>query len=64
MAVSSVLMLPCQMIRLDDESSFEKKLKEPLVCLHCDAVLKNMPKLKEHLQDHFDEKAHVAEGRK
>lgn len=37
-------------------------LEEPLRCLHCDEPLSDMPELKEHLQEHFDEKIHKAEA--
>ena len=51
-----ILCFVIQMIRLD-ESSYEKKLKGPLACLHCRAELNNMPRLKEHLKAHFEERA-------
>ncbi|EJD02366.1 uncharacterized protein FOMMEDRAFT_109677 [Fomitiporia mediterranea MF3/22] len=37
-----------------EESSYEKKLKEPLECFHCAKELRNIPTLKEHLKQHFD----------
>ncbi|KAL5532697.1 HNT3_3 [Sanghuangporus sanghuang] len=40
-----------------DEASYEKKLKDPLGCFHCAKEFKNMPVLKTHLQEHFDEMA-------
>lgn len=42
-----------QMINLD-EPTYEKKLKEPLECLHCRKEQMNMPQLKTHLQEHFE----------
>ncbi|THH04460.1 hypothetical protein EW145_g5507 [Phellinidium pouzarii] len=41
------------MINLD-VTSYENKLKEPLVCLHCFKEQKNMPLLRLHLKGHFD----------
>ena len=35
------------------ESKYEKILKEPLQCLHCDKEQKNMPALKADLDAHY-----------
>ena len=37
-----------------DEIMYEKKLKEPLQCFKCGDEMKNIPALKEHLQQRFD----------
>ncbi|KAF8741013.1 hypothetical protein AX14_006216 [Amanita brunnescens Koide BX004] len=36
------------------QTSYEKKLKEPLSCFHCGESMKNMPSLKEHLQKEWE----------
>lgn len=41
------------MTRLD-EATYDKKLKETLSCFHCGDEFKNMPTLKDHLQQHFN----------
>ncbi|KZT09487.1 HIT-like protein [Laetiporus sulphureus 93-53] len=38
-------------------SQYEPLLKEPLVCWRCDKEQKNMPTLKTHLQEEWDEEA-------
>ncbi|CAD6567127.1 MAG: hypothetical protein CYPHOPRED_001452 [Cyphobasidiales sp. Tagirdzhanova-0007] len=37
------------------KSSYEKILTNPLKCFRCDDTFSTIPKLKEHLQDHFTE---------
>ena len=43
---------------------FEKKLKEPLACLHCGAEFEMVLKLKEHLAAHFEEKGRESAAHK
>lgn len=40
-----------------DHKAYEALLKAPLSCFHCGAEQKNMPTLKAHLQEEFDELA-------
>ncbi|KAG7092306.1 hypothetical protein E1B28_008668 [Marasmius oreades] len=42
-----------QMAKLD-EKTYEKLLKEDLSCLHCGKSMKNIPTLKEHLQQEWE----------
>lgn len=37
--------------------TYEALLKEDLSCWHCSVSMKNMPKLKEHLQEEWDKLA-------
>ena len=61
-------MVPPQMSKLD-EKSYEKLLKEDLVCWKCESPMKNIPTLKDHLQEEWDktskrEKAKAGRKRK
>lgn len=42
------------MVKLD-QKAFEKLLKEDLVCWKCEAPMKNIPTLKAHLQEEWNE---------
>ena len=35
-------------------TKYEPILKEPLVCFHCNAEMKNIPLLKKHLEEEWD----------
>ncbi|KAJ3908575.1 HIT-like domain-containing protein [Lentinula edodes] len=43
-----------EMVKLD-QKSYEKLLKEDLVCWKCEAPMKNIPTLKAHLQEEWNE---------
>ncbi|KAJ3883724.1 HIT-like domain-containing protein [Lentinula edodes] len=43
-----------EMVKLD-QKAYEKLLKEDLVCWKCEAPMKNMPTLKAHLQEEWNE---------
>ncbi|KAE9406349.1 hypothetical protein BT96DRAFT_954836 [Gymnopus androsaceus JB14] len=45
-----------QMAKLD-EKAYEKLLKEDLVCWKCESPMKNIPTLKEHLQEEWDKES-------
>lgn len=51
-----------QMSKLD-EKSYEKLLKEDLVCWKCDLPMKNMPTLKDHLQEEWDKESQREKAR-
>ena len=40
-----------------DEKAYEKLLKEDLVCWKCESPMKNIPTLKEHLQEEWDKES-------
>jgi aprataxin len=40
-----------------DHRAYEALLKEDLSCFHCGSEMKNMPSLKDHLQEEWDKLA-------
>lgn len=47
----------CQVKQLGSTKTYETKLKEDLACFHCHKEMKNIPTLKEHLQEEWDKLA-------
>jgi len=45
------------------KSDYEYLVKESLCCWKCDRDMKNMPLLKAHLQEEWDEEAHKEKAR-
>lgn len=57
------------MAKLNPKPKFEALLRQDLTCFHCSSTLKNIPALKEHLQEEWDqvetrEKARMERKRK
>jgi len=45
-----------QMVKLE-EKQYESLLKEDLACFHCNHVSKNMPQLKQHIEEEWNKLA-------